>query len=140
MITIFQAIIIGLIQGITELFPVSSLGHSVIIPKLLHWNLNQGQPFFLTFLVATHFATAIVLFLFFFKEWKLIIKGLGRSLKARVVDRTDTYAKMGWLLVVGTIPAGIIGLLFKDLSDTLGDVLWCFINIINLLVYNRGTK
>jgi len=114
MITIFQAIIIGLIQGITELFPISSLGHSVIIPKLLNWNLNQNQPFFLTFLVATHFATAIVLFLFFFKEWKLIIKGLGRSLKARVVDKTDTYAKMGWLLVVATIPAGIIGLLFKD--------------------------
>jgi undecaprenyl-diphosphatase len=114
MITIFQAIIIGLIQGITELFPISSLGHSVIIPKLLHWNLSQNQPFFLTFLVATHFATAIVLFLFFFKEWKLIIKGLGRSLKARVVDKTDTYAKMGWLLVVATIPAGIIGLLFKD--------------------------
>ena len=114
MISIFQAIIIGLIQGITELFPISSLGHSVIIPKLLHWNLNQGQPFFLTFLVATHLATAIVLFIFFYKEWVKIIKGLGRSLKERTIDKSDTYAKMGWLLVVGTIPAGIIGLLFKD--------------------------
>lgn len=114
MISVFQAIIIGLIQGITELFPISSLGHSVIIPKLLHWNLNQGQPFFLTFLVATHLATAIVLFIFFYKEWVKIIKGLGRSLKERTIDKSDTYAKMGWLLVVGTIPAGIIGLLFKD--------------------------
>jgi undecaprenyl-diphosphatase len=114
MISIFQAIVIGLIQGITELFPISSLGHSVIIPKLLHWNLNQSQPFFLTFLVATHLATAIVLFIFFYKEWVQIIKGLGRSLKARVIEKTDTYAKLGWLLVVGTIPAGIIGLIFKD--------------------------
>jgi undecaprenyl-diphosphatase len=114
MISIFQAIIIGLIQGITELFPISSLGHSVIIPKLLHWNLNQNQPFFLTFLVATHLATAIVLLMFFYKEWVLIIKGLGRSLKARVISKSDTYAKLGWLLVVGTIPAGILGLIFKD--------------------------
>jgi len=114
MISVFQAIIIGLIQGITELFPISSLGHSVIIPKLLHWNLNQGQPFYLTFLIATHLATAIVLFIFFYKEWIKIIQGLGRSLKSRSIDKNDTYAKMGWLLVVGTIPAGIIGLLFKD--------------------------
>ena len=114
MISIFQAIIIGLIQGITELFPISSLGHSVIIPKLLHWNLNQNQPFFLTFLVATHLATAIVLFIFFYKEWVKIIKGLGRSLKARAIDNSDIYAKLGWLLVVGTIPAGILGLVFKD--------------------------
>jgi undecaprenyl-diphosphatase len=114
MISIFQAIVIGLIQGITELFPISSLGHSVIIPKLLHWNLNQGQPFFLTFLVATHLATAIVLFFFFYKEWIKIFKGLGRSLKNRVVEKSDTYAKLGWLLVIGTIPAGILGLIFKD--------------------------
>jgi undecaprenyl-diphosphatase len=114
MITVIQAIIIGLLQGVTELFPISSLGHSVIIPKLLHWNLNQGQPFYLTFLVATHFTTALVLFVFFYKEWILILKGLGRSLKARAIDKTDTYAKMGWLLVIATIPAGLIGLLFKD--------------------------
>lgn len=114
MITVIQAIIIGLIQGVTELFPISSLGHSVIIPKLLHWNLNQGQSFYLTFLVATHFATALVLFVFFYKEWILIIKGLGRSLKSRAIDKTDIYAKIGWLLVVATIPAGILGLLFKD--------------------------
>ncbi|HUC95654.1 MAG TPA: undecaprenyl-diphosphate phosphatase [Candidatus Saccharimonadia bacterium] len=114
MITVFQAIIIGAIQGITELFPISSLGHSVIIPQLFNWNLNQNQPYFLTFLVATHLATATVLFFFFYKEWIKVIKGLGRSLKARVIDQEDTYAKMGWLLVIATIPAGIIGLLFKD--------------------------
>ena len=114
MVTYFQAIVLGLLQGISELFPISSLGHSVIFPKLVGWNLNQGEPFFLTFLVATHLATAIVLFLFFLKDWVKIISGLWRSLKNREIKADDHYAKLGWLLVVGTIPAGILGLLLQD--------------------------
>ncbi len=114
MITVFQAIIIGLVQGITELFPISSLGHSVILPSIFGWNLHQSDKYYLTFLVATHFATALVLFLFFFKDWMKILKGLARSLRARYIDKSDTYAKLGWLLVIGTIPAGILGLLFQD--------------------------
>lgn len=114
MITYIQAIIMGLLQGISELFPISSLGHSVILPRLLGWNLNQSDPFFLTFLVATHFATATVLFLFFWKEWLNILKGLGRSLAQRQIATNDYYAKLGWLLVVGTIPAGILGLLLQE--------------------------
>ncbi len=114
MITYFQAIIIGLLQGVSELFPVSSLGHSVILPKLVGWNIHQNDPFFLTFLVATHLATAIVLFLFFWQDWLNIFKGLGRSLKQRQIRSDDHYAKLGWLLVVGTIPAGIVGLIFQD--------------------------
>jgi len=114
MISVFQAIILGLIQCISELFPISSLGHSVILPGLFGWHINQSAPYFLTFLVATHFATALVLFLFFWHEWVKVLKGLGRSLKAREIGREDTYAKIGWLLVVATIPAGIIGLLFQD--------------------------
>ncbi|HUD81053.1 MAG TPA: undecaprenyl-diphosphate phosphatase [Patescibacteria group bacterium] len=112
--TVFQAIIIGLVQGITELFPISSLGHSVILPSIFGWNLHQSDKYYLTFLVATHFATALVLFLFFFKDWMKILKGLARSLRARYIDKSDTYAKLGWLLVIGTIPAGILGLLFQD--------------------------
>lgn len=112
MITIFQAIILGLLQGISELFPVSSLGHSVILPKLLGWPIHQNDSFFLTFLVATHLATATVLFLFFFKDWQRIIKGIFRSLRERNISDPD--AKLGWLLVVGTIPAGILGLLFEQ--------------------------
>jgi undecaprenyl-diphosphatase len=119
MITIFQAIIIGLAQGLSELFPISSLGHSVILPQLFGWNLHQGDSYYLTFLVATHFATALVLFLFFRHDWVKIIKGLGRSLKNRTIDPTDTYAKMGWLLVVATVPAGILGLLFQQSLSTL---------------------
>lgn len=114
MISVFQAIVIGLVQGISELFPVSSLGHSVILPSLLGWNLHQNDSYYLTFLVATHFATALILFFFFFKDWVKILKGLGRSLAARTIESGDTYAKIGWLLVVATIPAGILGLLFQD--------------------------
>ena len=110
MINTVQAVILGLIQGITELFPISSLGHSVIIPKLLGWNLDQNAPSFLTFLIATHLATAIVLFLIFIKDWIEILKGLGRSLRDRKILPADTYAKLGWLLVIGTVPAGILGL------------------------------
>ncbi|HEX9503705.1 MAG TPA: undecaprenyl-diphosphate phosphatase [Patescibacteria group bacterium] len=114
MITYFQAIIFGFLQGISELFPVSSLGHSVILPKLVGWNINQNDSFFLTFLVATHLATAIVLFFFFWKDWINILKGMGRSLVQRQITEDNYYAKLGWLLVVGTIPTGILGLLLEE--------------------------
>jgi undecaprenyl-diphosphatase len=113
MISYFQAIVLGLLQGVSELFPVSSLGHSVILPSLLGWNIHQNDPFFLTFLVATHFATALVLLGFFWRDWLLIIKGLGRSLRERQIRESDPHARLGWLLVVGTIPAGILGLLLE---------------------------
>ena len=108
-----QAIILGLLQGVSELFPVSSLGHSVILPKLLGWNIHQNDKYFLTFLIATHLATAIVLFLFFWRDWVRILRGLGRSLRDRGIDPNDADAKLGWLLVVGSIPAGILGLLLE---------------------------
>jgi undecaprenyl-diphosphatase len=111
-ITYFQAVILGLVQGVSELFPVSSLGHSVILPSLFGWNIHQNAPYFLTFLVALHLATALVLLGFFWRDWVRIIKGLGRSLRDREV--TDPDAKLGWLLVLGTIPAGILGLLLQD--------------------------
>ncbi|MDB4939821.1 MAG: Undecaprenyl-diphosphatase [Candidatus Doudnabacteria bacterium] len=114
MITYFQAIIIGLLQGVSELFPISSLGHSVILPRLVGWNINQNDPFFLTFLVATHLATALVLFFFFRKDWINIIKGMGRSLKEREIKTDNYHAKLGWLLVVGTIPTGVLGLLLEE--------------------------
>ena len=108
-----RAIVLGLLQGVSELFPVSSLGHSVILPKLLGWNIHQNDKYFITFLVATHLATAIVLFFFFWHDWVRILKGLGRSLRDRGIDPADTDAKLGWLLVVGTIPAGLLGLLLE---------------------------
>src|SRR5476649_1488180 len=113
MISVIQAIIIGLFQGLTELFPISSLGHTVIVPSLLGWHIHQNDQYFLTFLVATHLATALVLLGFFWADWVRIVKGLGRSLRNREIAPDDTDAKLGWLLVVGTIPAGILGLLLE---------------------------
>jgi len=113
LITYPQAIVLGLLQGVSELFPISSLGHSVILPQLLGWDIHQNDPYFLTFLVATHLATAIVLFIFFWRDWMRILRGLGRSLRDRQIAPDDADAKLGWLLVVGTIPAGILGLLLE---------------------------
>jgi undecaprenyl-diphosphatase len=111
-ISYFQAAVLGLIQGAAELFPVSSLGHSVIAPRLLGWDIHQNDDFFITFLVATHLATAIVLLFFFWRDWVRIVKGLGRSLRDREI--ADPDARLGWLLVVATIPAGILGLALQD--------------------------
>src|SRR3954470_18144488 len=105
-----QAIVLGLLQGVTELFPISSLGHSVILPSLFGWDIHQNDPYFITFLVATHLATALVLLGFFWRDWVRIVKGLGRSLRDREIAEDDTAGKLGGLLVVGTIPAGVLGL------------------------------
>jgi undecaprenyl-diphosphatase len=112
-ISYFQAIVLGLLQGFSELFPISSLGHSVILPRIFGWDIHQNDDFFLAFLVATHVATALTLLGFFWADWVAIVKGLGRSLRDRYVDPGDSYAKLGWLLVIGTIPAGLLGLLLE---------------------------
>jgi undecaprenyl-diphosphatase len=109
----YQAVILGLLQGFSELFPISSLGHSVILPKVLGWNIQQNDKFFLNFLVATHLATALVLLGFFWRDWVRIVKGLFRSLRDRQISPDDSDARLGWLLVVGTIPAGLIGLVLE---------------------------
>jgi undecaprenyl-diphosphatase len=107
-----QAVLLGLLQGFSELFPISSLGHSVILPRLLGWNIHQNDSFFVTFLVATHLATALVLLAFFRNDWARILRGLARSLRNREVG-DDKDARLGWLLVVGTVPAGLLGLLLE---------------------------
>ncbi len=136
MISYLQAIILGLLQGITELFPISSLGHSVILSKALGWTLPQNNPIFLVFLVATHSATALVLFFFFFEDWKKIFLGLIRSLKEREIKDTDYDAKLGWLLIFATVPAGILGLLFEKIFQSLFDnpQLVAFVLILNGLL------
>ncbi len=109
-----QAILLGLLQGFAELFPISSLGHSVIVPQILGWNIHQNDAYFIDFLVATHLATALVLLGFFWRDWVRIVKGLWRSLREREIAPDNTDGKLGWLLVIGTIPAGILGLLFEN--------------------------
>ncbi|TMM10235.1 MAG: undecaprenyl-diphosphate phosphatase [Actinobacteria bacterium] len=115
----FHAAVLGLLQGVSELFPVSSLGHTVILPKLFGWDIHQSAPYFLTFLVALHLATALVLLGFFWQDWVRIVKGLGRSLRDREIGPEDADAKLGWLLVVGTIPAGLLGITLQDKLRTL---------------------
>jgi undecaprenyl-diphosphatase len=114
MISYFQAVILGLLQGASELFPISSLGHSVILPRLLGWHIASSDNAFIVFLVATHLATALVLLFFYRTTWVRLIRGFFRSLAQREIRDSDTEAKLGWLLIVGTIPAGILGLLFEQ--------------------------
>jgi undecaprenyl-diphosphatase len=114
MISLAQAIILGAIQGITELFPISSLGHSVLIPGLFGWSINQNAGSFLEFLVATHFATALVLLLIYRSDWIRIISGMLRSLKEREIKSSDADARLGWLLALSTVPAGFLGLILED--------------------------
>jgi undecaprenyl-diphosphatase len=122
--TFLQAIVIGGIQGITELFPVSSLGHSVLVP---HWiggswarlvgDESQGESPYLAFIVVLHVATALALLLFFWREWVAIIRGLFRSIIRRKIE--TVHERMAWLLVIATIPAGLTGLLFEHSLRTL---------------------
>jgi undecaprenyl-diphosphatase len=121
-LTYFQAIVIGLLQGVTELFPVSSLGHSVLLAGWLGWDsLLKGQSadesFYLAFLVALHVATALALIVFFWRDWVLIIRGFFRSIRTRRID--DPHQRMAWLLVIGTIPVGLFGLAFEHSLRTL---------------------
>ncbi len=116
MISYFQAIVIGLLQGVTELFPVSSLGHSVLIPALLGWHQvvasqSAQESFYLAFLVGLHVATALALVWFFRDQWVRIVAGLIRSIRTRDVQTADE--RLGWLLVVASIPAGVVGVGFE---------------------------
>ncbi len=140
-ITYLQAIILGAVQGIAEPFPISSLGHAVIAPSLFGWNIHQNDEFFLSFLVATHCATAIVLFLFFLEDWMRIFRGLGRSLRGRATPG-DADARLGWVIVAGTIPAGIVGLALEHkLRDLFASpesaAIFLTINGMLLLLFER---
>jgi undecaprenyl-diphosphatase len=141
-ISYFQAIILGLTQGVAEPFPISSLGHGVILPRLAGWHIHQNDKFFLTFLVATHLGTAIVLLGFFLRDWVRIVKGLGRSLAMREIREDDVDARLGWLLIAGTIPVGIIGLLLetplrKLFASPQTAAAFLIVNGIALLLFER---
>ena len=144
-ISYFQAIVLGLTQGVAEPFPISSLGHAVVLPGLAGWSIHQDAPYFLTFLIATHLATAIVLLLFFLKDWVRIVKGIFRSLRIREIRDDDIDARLGWLLVVGTIPVGIIGLLLQEplrklFASPSVAAAFLIVNGIALLVFERLRK
>ncbi len=110
--SIWQAFWLALLQGATEILPVSSLGHGVILPTLLGWNIDQESPTFLPFFVILHLGTAAALFIFFRREWVSVISGFFGTLKRRNLHG-DQEGRLAWLLVAGTIPAGLVGLIFE---------------------------
>lgn len=134
MLTFTQAILLGLLQGATELFPISSLGHSVLLPAVLGWQLDEHAAYFLVLLVATHLATALVLFLIFIKDWIRIGQGFLRSLAAKGLPANDPYARLAWLLIIATIPAGLLGLLFQKKLE----VLFASPHIVALFLVANG--
>jgi undecaprenyl-diphosphatase len=140
-ISYFQAIVLGALQGIAEPFPISSLGHGVIAPSLFGWEIHQNDEFFLSFLVATHCATAIVLFFFFLDDWKRIFHGLSRSFRGKATPR-DSDARLGWVIIVGTVPAGILGLALEHklrglFASPESAAIFLTLNGVLLLVFER---
>lgn len=145
MLSLFQAIILGIFQGITELFPVSSLGHSVLIAYLFNWQnvlngtVNKASDFLL-FLVVIHVATALALLFYYRKTWYAIISAFFESIFKRSI--ADKNAKLAWLLIFATIPAGIVALLFQTiLQDQFAKPLSAIIFIIIngcLLLYGEA--
>jgi undecaprenyl-diphosphatase len=117
-----EAIVIGLLQGVTELFPVSSLGHSVLIPALVggRWardlSVSAPESPYLAFIVGLHVATAGALVVFFRRDWVRVVTGLWTSLRYRRVDDSDQ--RLAWRLVIATIPVGIAGLLLEHTFRT----------------------
>ncbi len=116
--TYLQAVVIGLIQGLTELFPISSLGHTVLIPSWLGgtWGTlvrqeSSAESPYLAFIVGLHLATALVLVGYYFRTWVRIIGGLISSIATRRVRTADQ--KLAWLLVIATIPVGVVGLVLE---------------------------
>src|SRR5579859_4017855 len=108
-----QSIVLGLLQGITELFPISSLGHTVILTRLLGWGQVATSPNFLPFLVLFHVGTATALFIYFWRDWASIIRALVVTGLAGRID-ADPNGRLAWLLVAGTVPAGLVGLFLES--------------------------
>jgi undecaprenyl-diphosphatase len=133
MLTYLQAVVFGLLQGVTELFPVSSLGHSVLVPAWLggDWQhlvtesatQTSENSSYLAFIVALHVATAVALLVFFRDEWVRIITGFARTVRPSLVARRlvvrDPDERLAWLIIVATIPVGITGLALEHSLRTL---------------------
>jgi undecaprenyl-diphosphatase len=144
-LTFFRAIIIGLVQGVTELFPISSLGHSVLIPSLLGWHdlvKAQASPesFYLAFIVGLHCASALALLWFYRKDWARIIVAFLRTLKTRKIETSEE--RLAWLIVVATIPAGLLGIVLEHplrtlFSKPLAAAIFLTLNGLVLLVGER---
>ena len=112
-LTYLKAVVTGLVQGVTELFPVSSLGHNVLIPALIggSWasTLNVSAPNspYLAFIVGLHVATAIAMIAYFWRDWLRIVRGFVSSLRSGRITTPDQ--RLAWMIILATIPVGIVG-------------------------------
>lgn len=143
--TLPQALILSVLQGLTELFPFSSLGLTVILPKALGWHINQSGSTFLPFVVMLHVGTASALLIYFWKDWYRIIKGFFESFRKRRTLQENEDARMAWLLIFGTIPAGLLGLLLSHKLKALfaaptAAAIFLFINGLIMLLGERFRK
>ena len=115
--TYAEAMVVGLIQGVTELFPVSSLGHNVLIPALIggSWaqdlSVSAPESPYLAFIVGLHVATAAALILYFWRDWVRLVGGFVSSLRERRIATADQ--RLAWMIIIATIPVGIAGLLLE---------------------------
>jgi undecaprenyl-diphosphatase len=116
-LTYAEAIVVGLIQGVSELFPVSSLGHNVLIPALIggSWatdlNVAATESPYLAFIVGMHVATAIALMIYFWRDWIRIIGGFFSSVRRLRIETVDQ--KLAWMIIIATIPVGLVGVVFE---------------------------
>ena len=110
--TLVQALFMGLLQGASELFPVSSLGHAVIVPSLLHWSFKQSDPSFVPFLVLLHLGTATALLILYREQWVAIVRGFfTAALRGQIKNDSE---RLAMLLLVGTIPAAVLGVFLES--------------------------
>jgi undecaprenyl-diphosphatase len=115
-ITYFQAIVLGVLQGVTELFPISSLGHTVLFPTLFGWNelvrvQSEPESFWLAFVVMLHVGSALGLLFFYRRDWVEIVGAFFHTLSVRRVQTSNE--RLAWLIIAASIPAGILGLAFE---------------------------
>ncbi|HLK01608.1 MAG TPA: undecaprenyl-diphosphate phosphatase [Streptosporangiaceae bacterium] len=152
LLTYPEAGIVGLLQGVTELFPVSSLGHSVLIPAIVggSWakdlNVSKAESPYLAYIVGLHVATAIAMITFFWRDWVRIVGAFFASLKHMIAPAPDTYRfqpqntdqLLAWMIIVATIPVGVAGLALEHLfrttfSKPIPTALFLFANGLMLL-------
>jgi undecaprenyl-diphosphatase len=112
----FQAVVLGVLQGVTELFPISSLGHTVLFPTLFGWHRlvraqSDPESFWLAFVVMLHVGSAVGLLIYFWRDWVEIVGAFLRTVKRRRIE-TSTE-RLAWLIIVSSIPTGIFGLVLE---------------------------
>jgi undecaprenyl-diphosphatase len=121
-ITYFQAIVLGVLQGVTELFPISSLGHTVLFPTLFGWNelvkaQSESESFWLAFVVMLHVGSALGLLYFYRRDWVEIVGAFFNTLKTKRAETGNE--RLAWLIIIASIPAGVIGLALEHQLRTL---------------------